>query len=113
MNALSWVRAYYPRNFETLMDRFGGADALLSDICMLTMCLVGVAGCFQYSELAQLKESDVVIYPEHMELFVEASKTDQFRDGAWVVIARTQFKLCPVAMMERYTNMAAIETHGD
>ena len=27
-----------------------------------------------------------------------------------MVIARTQSKLCPVAMMERYTNMAAIET---
>ena len=92
------------------MDRFGGADASLSDIRTLTMCLVGFAGFFRLSELAQLKESDVVIYPEHMELFVEASKTDQFRDGAWVVIARTQSKLCPVAMMERYTNMAAIET---
>ena len=95
------------------MDRFGGADASLSDIRTLTMCLVGFAGFFRFSELAQLKESDVVIYPEHMELFVEASKTDQFRDGAWVVIARTQSKLCPVAMMERYFNMAAIETHGD
>ena len=102
-----------PEILETLVDRFGGADASLSDIRTLTMCLVGFVGFFRFSELAQLKESDVVIYPEHMELFVEASKTDQFRYGAWVVIARTQSKLCPVAMIERYTNMAAIETHGD
>ena len=78
-----------------------------------SLCLVGFAGFVRCSELAQLKESDVVICPEHMELFVEASKTDQFQDGAWVVIARTQSKFCPVAMMERYSNMAAIETHGD
>ena len=62
----------------------------------------GVFRLFRYSELAQLKESDVVIYPEHMELFVEASKTGQFRDSAWVVIARTQFKLCPVAISLGY-----------
>ena len=42
------------------------------------------------------------IYPEHMEIFVESSKTDQLRDGAWVVIARTNSKLCPVGMMEHY-----------
>ena len=31
---------------ETLVDRFGGADASLSDIRTLTMCLVGFAGFF-------------------------------------------------------------------
>ena len=37
-----------------------------------------------------------------MEIFVESSKTDQLRDGAWVVNACTGSKLCPVAMLERY-----------
>ena len=32
--------------------------------------------------------------------------TDQLRDGAWVVIARTDSPLCPVAMSERYMRMA-------
>ena len=46
------------------------------------------------------------IYADHMELFVESRKTDQFRDGAWVAIARTDTKLCPVAMLERYIDLA-------
>ena len=66
------------------------------------MCLVGYTGFFRFDELAKLKESDVSIYPEHMEIFVESSKTDQLRNGAWVVIARTNSKLCPVGMMEHY-----------
>ena len=41
-----------------------------------------------------------------MEIFIESSKTDQLRDGAWVVIARTGSPLCPVAMLERYMCMA-------
>ena len=43
-----------------------------------------------------------------MEIFVESSKTDQLREGAWVVIARTQNKLCPVAMLERYCELASV-----
>ena len=34
---------------------------------------------------------------------------DQYRDGAWVVIAHTQSDLCPVAMLECYMKLAQIE----
>ena len=74
----------------------------------LTIVLVGYAGFLRFDELSNLKESDVQILEEHMELFIESSKTDQYRDGAWVVIAHTASKLCPVAMMERYQNLAQI-----
>ena len=43
-----------------------------------------------------------------MEIFVESSKTDQLREGAWVVIARTSSKLCPVAMLERYIVLGGV-----
>ena len=33
---------------------------------------------------------------------MESSKTDQFRDGAWVPIARTHSNICPVSMLEQY-----------
>ena len=49
---------------------------------------------FCYYKLAKLKESDVSMYPEHIEIFVESSKMDQLRDSAWVVTARTNSKLC-------------------
>ena len=74
----------------------------------LTVFLVGYAGFLRFDELSNLKESDVQILEEHMELFIESSKTDQYRDGAWVVIARTASKLCPVTMMERYLNLGQI-----
>ena len=61
------------------------------------------AGVFCFDELAKIKECDVWIYADHMELFIESSKTDQYR----VVVARTNTKCCPVAMLERYMCMAA------
>ena len=53
-----------------------------------------------FDELAKIKETDIsILYKDHMEIFVESSKTNH---GAWVVIARSGSKLCPVAMLERY-----------
>ena len=40
--------------------------------------------------MANLKESDINIIEDHMELFIESSKTDEYREGAWVVLARTR-----------------------
>ena len=37
-----------------------------------------------------------------MSIFLEKSKTDIYRDGAWVIIARTNSELCPVMNTERY-----------
>ena len=97
-----------PEILSALVDKFGTEQASLSDIRTLSMCLVGYAGFFRFDELAKLKEADVSFYEEHMEIFVESSKTDQLREGAWVVIARTKNKLCPVAMLERYFTLGAI-----
>ena len=102
-----------PEILTALVDKFGDERAPLSDVRTLTMCLVGYSGFFCCDELSKLKESDVNFYDEHMEIFVEASKTDQLREGAWVVIARTHNKLCPVTMLERYFKLASITGEQD
>ena len=58
--------------------------------------------------MSRLKESDVQIFEEHAELFIESSKTDQHQYGAWVVIARTGKPTCPVSMLKRYMSMGGI-----
>ena len=93
---------------DRLVDRFGGESALLPDIRTITFCLLGFAGFLRFDELSKLKDSDIFLFEDHVELFIEASKTDQFRDGARVVVARTGSRNCPVAMLERYLQMAQI-----
>ena len=97
-----------PQILQQLIARFGGADASLADIRTLTICVLCFAGFFRYDEVANLNEADVAIFDEHMEIYIEASKTDQYRDGARVVIARTRSQTCPVAMLERYITLANI-----
>ena len=56
-------------------------------------------GIFLPGRCGKLCESDIVVCKEHIEIFIESSKTDQLRDGAWVVIARSDSPPCPVAML--------------
>ena len=43
-----------------------------------------------------------------LKLFIQSSKTDQSRDGAWIVIASFGKTTCPVAMMSRYLERARL-----
>ena len=102
-----------PEILSDLVDRFAGVEADLDDVWVITWCLIGFAGFLRYSELAALRESDLCIFPQHMEIFIESSKTDQYRDGAWVVVARTMTKICPVKMTERYISLGEISGSPD
>ena len=73
----------------------------------LLSCLIGFAG---FHEIANLKKSDVRVFDEHVELFIESSKTDQYRDGAWVTIAHSGSSTCPVQMLERYSKLGFSQT---
>ena len=64
-----------------------------------------LCGFFRYDEIA---ESDVVFFENQMEVYIESNTTNQFLDGAWVVIVRTGTLLCPVGMMKRYVRVAGV-----
>lgn len=95
-----------------LVQRFGSKDVSLADVRALTVCLLGFSAFLQFYELSKLKLCDITIYSDHMELFIELSKADQLRQGACVVVARTNTELCPVAMLERYMSMTNITCDG-
>ena len=45
-----------------------------------------------------------------MSVHVSSSKTDQYREGASVLVARSGTRTCPVAMMERYFHLTGTST---
>ena len=96
-----------------LVDKFAEEDADLDDLRIVAICFLGFAGFLRFSELEGLKESDILIYADHLEIFIESSKTDQYRDGAWVTIARTGSKTCPVGIVERHVKLADISGNPD
>ena len=72
------------------------------------MCLLAFAGFLRCEELLKLVCADVEFNQEGLVLSIKSSKTDQFREGASLVVARTGASTCPVEMMERYFRMGRL-----
>ena len=51
---------------------------------MLLIIVIGFAGFVRYSEMA-----DFVFQETHLEIFIEKSKTDIYRDGLFLFLAKT------------------------
>ena len=43
-----------------------------------------------------------------LKLFIQSSKTGQYRDGAWTVVASSGKATCPVAIVNRYLERAGL-----
>ena len=52
-------------------------------------------------------------FPSYVSIFLESSKTDQLRQGAWIVIARSGQPTCPVKTLEHYIVAAQIDMSDD
>lgn len=63
---------------------------------IICACLLGYSGFLRSAELINIRISDIVFNSMYMSIFIECSKTDKYRDGAWVVIAKVDSILCPV-----------------
>jgi hypothetical protein len=61
------------------------------------------AGFLRFNELVHLRRCDFQFQTTFMRVSIERSKTDIYRDGAWVVIARTGQNTCPVSLTLRYS----------
>ena len=54
----------------------------------------------RFSELINLKRSNICIFNSHVSLFIERSKTDTYKEGSTMVISRTPNDTCLVTIIE-------------
>ena len=83
-----------------------GRQPSLSDVRLATGMLLGFAAFLRFDEMAKLRCADVIFTAQGMSIHVRSSKTDQYRQGDTILIARTGSITCPVAIMEHYFEMA-------
>ena len=93
-----------PITVETLEAIVKDAErsGTLGDLRLATACLLGFSGFLRFSELINLRPCDFKISDEMMTIKIRHSKTDQWRQGDEVLVARTANRTCPVAMIEHY-----------
>ena len=84
----------------------------ISDLRSVAWCLTGYAGFFfRFRELSNIKA--VTFFPSHGSIFSNIVEPDQFRDGTWIVIARSDLPTCPVKALEAYISAAQIDLFED
>ena len=99
-----------PEILLALVEKFNVEGASLDDVRTLTICILGYSAFLRFDELSKIKEGDISMFSTHLEIFLESSKTDQYRDGSRSVVALTSGACCPVSMMEKYLGLIQTES---
>ena len=74
----------------------------LADIELAVLSSVGFFGFLRWDDLHRLRVDSLHFEESHVAIFLEKRKTDQFREGSWVFVARCNTPLCPVAVLEKF-----------
>lgn len=82
----------------------------LRDLAMIMLCY---AGFLRFNEASELRCNDVIFKENHVVLKIRHSKTDVYRSGDEVLIAKGDTIACPYNILERYTNAACIDLKSD
>ena len=75
---------------------------------MMAYLLLGYAGFMRVQETLKLKRSDIAFHSSYMSIFIEQSKTDKYREGQTLLIARSAGSLDPVRHVYQYLKAARI-----
>lgn len=70
-------------------------------------------GFFRFRELCHIKACEVKFFPSYVFIFLESSKTDQFRIRSWIIIARSDLPTCPVKALKNYITASQTDLFED
>lgn len=62
--------------------------------------------CSFFSDLVNLKRSDIVFYENHLPLLISMSKTQKLKTGSNVIVSRIDNVTCPYNLLKLYSKIA-------
>ena len=62
----------------------------------MLLCVLSFMGFLRFSEVINLKNSDIILKETHMSIFIEKSKTDVYRTSYWIHLSKLQSAICPI-----------------
>ena len=97
---------------QTLCKAYKDCEDVLDlrDLCMITLAY---AGFLRFNELSNLHCNDISFKPDHMILKIRKSKTDIYRHGNEVLIAKGSSSACPYSLTQKYMSLAGLNIHSD
>ena len=91
----------------------GGVEMNLTNSRLMMILVLSFMRFLRFSELSNLKRSDFILHNTHMSIFIEKSKTDIYRKGHWLHLAKLNSNLCPLDLTKRYFVLAGIDKQCD
>ena len=100
-------------DLKKAFHHLGGRSMNLMNLRLMLLLVLSFMGFLRFSEVSKLRRSDVILYDTHLSIFIEKSKTDVYRHGHWLHLAKLNSELCPVNLTKRYFNLANISVKCD
>lgn len=85
----------------------------LTCLRLLAIVSVSFAGFLRISELLDLRANDAKFLNDHLEICIRKSKTDVYRNGNTVLIAKTSNLTCPFTALLNYMTFARINFQSE
>ena len=75
----------------------------------MLLCILRFMGFLRFSEVINLKNSDIILKETDMSIFIEKSKTDVYQEGYWMHLSKLQLALCPIKLFKKYIEAAKVK----
>ena len=99
-----------PDMIFNICQKYASVYASLSDLRTAAICVTAYAGFLRSNELAYLRCCDVKFCDDkYVEPFIAKTKTDIYRNGNVVVLAKTGHITCPFGLLNGYVLAAGID----
>ena len=96
-----------------IIDKYASAQSNLKELRTAAFCTLGFAGFLRFDELRTMNCNQIHLHDEYMEIILPKSKTDVYREGNVIYIARSKTKYCPVRLLLRYMGAANIDGENE
>ena len=96
-------------NLKDIYKSIGEKSCTLLNFRTFVMMVISYVGFLRYSEAADIRRCDIEFHDTFLKLFIEKSKTDVYRDGHWILIAKIESEICPVKLLGEYLQRTEID----
>ena len=87
---------------KLLFLKFNTVNRTLKELRLLVICALTYTGFLRCDELSNIKANNITFHEEYVDIFIEKSKTDCYRNGKNVLIAKLNIPQCPVTILQCY-----------
>ena len=91
------------KHVKAIVEKF--SDGNLNQLQIATLIALGFSTFLRWDDMCKLQRQDISLEPDYMKIFLVKRKNDQYREGSWILVARSGKPSCPVKLVERFLLM--------